>query len=83
MLIKNPEVVQVGLEAVLGSQAGVHQEAPLMIPFLETPVVEQLQVILDDKGDDVMLQTLLKKDQTAHTAISILEGMNPFKGYMM
>ena len=54
-----------------------------MIPFLETPVVEQLQVILDDKGDDVMLQTLLKKDQTAHTAISILEGMNPFKGYMM
>ena len=29
-----------------------------------------------------MLQALLEEDQTAYTAISVLEGMDAFKGYM-
>ena len=29
-----------------------------------------------------MLQTLLKEDQAAYTAIAVLEGMDAFKSYM-
>ena len=53
-----------------------------MVPFFEAAVVEQLQIILDDERDNVMLQAFLKKDQSAYTAISVLEGMDAFKGHM-
>ena len=42
VLVCNSEVVQVGLEPILGGQAGIHQEAFLVFPFFESPVVEQL-----------------------------------------
>ena len=53
-----------------------------MVPFFKAAVVEQLQVILDDKRNDIVLQAFLKKDQAAHTAISVLEGMYAFKSYV-
>ena len=75
ILICNSKVVQVGLEAILGGQAGVHQEALFPIPFLKASIVEQLKIVLNDKGNDVVLQAFLKEDQAAYTAISVLEGM--------
>ena len=70
------------LKAVLGGEAGVHEVAFDLVPFFETAVVEQFQIILDDERDNIMLQALLKEDQTAYTAISILEGMDALKGYV-
>ena len=67
------------LEAVLGGEAGVHEVAFDLVPFFDAAVVEQFQIILDDERDNIMLQALLKEDQTAYTAISILEGMDTFK----
>ena len=65
---------------VLGGEAGVHEVAFDLVPFFEASVVEQFQVIFDDEGHDVILQALFKEDQAAYTAISILEGMDAFKG---
>jgi hypothetical protein len=41
-LIRNPEIIQVCFEPVLGGEAGVHKEAFFVIPFFETAVIEQL-----------------------------------------
>ena len=82
LLIYNSEIIQISFKAVLGGKAGVHKEAFFAIPFFEAAVVEQLQVILDNEGDNIVLQTLLEEDQTAYTAVSVLEGMDAFKGHM-
>ena len=66
----------------MGGEAGVHEEAFFAIPFFEATVVEQLQVILDNEGDNIILQTLLKEDQAAYTTVSVLEGMDTFKCHM-
>ena len=63
-------------------ETGVHEEAFFAIPLFNPTVVEQLQVVLNNEGDDVILQTLLKEDQAAYTAVSILEGMDALKGHM-
>ena len=80
--ICNPKVIQVSLKAILGGEAGVHKEAFFVIPFFKTAVVEQLQIVLNDKRNNIMLQALLKEDQAAYTAISVLEGMDAFKSHM-
>ena len=64
--ICDSKIIQISFEAVLCCEAGVHQEAFFVIPFFETSVVEQLQVVLDHEGDDVILQALLEEDQSAY-----------------
>ena len=80
--IYNPKIIQISLKSILSGKAGVHKEAFFAIPFFEAAIVEQLQVVLNDERHDVMLQALLKEDQAAYTAISVLEGMDSFKGYI-
>ena len=46
------EVVEKGLEVVLGCEACIEQEALDARPFTETSIVEHLQVVGDDEGDD-------------------------------
>jgi hypothetical protein len=52
---QNPEIFQVSLESILGGEAGVHKKAFFVIPFFEATVVEQLQVILNDEGHNIVL----------------------------
>ena len=52
MLIFDLKVVEQGLEVVLGGEAGVKQEAFDAGPFTEASIVEHLQVVGDDEGDD-------------------------------
>ena len=66
----------------MGGEAGVHEVTFFVVPFFETAVVEQFQIILDDEWDNVMLETLFKEDQPAYTSVSVLEGMDAFKSYM-
>ena len=55
ILIRNSKIIQIGFEMILGGEAGVHEEAFLVIPFFEAAVVEQLQIILDNEGYDIVL----------------------------
>jgi hypothetical protein len=80
--ICDSKVIQIRLKAILGGEASIHEEAFFSIPFFEATVVEQLQIILDNEGNDIVLQTLFKEDQAAYAAISILEGMDAFESHM-
>ena len=52
MLIFDLEVVEEGLEVVLCCEACIEQEAFDAGPFTETSIIEHLQVVGDDEGDD-------------------------------
>ena len=47
-----------------------------MVPLFKAAVVEQLQIVLNNEGDNIVLQALLKEDQSSYAAISVLERMN-------
>ncbi len=79
LFLHNPKVIQIRFESVLGNKAGVHQEAFLTIPFFEAAVVEQLQIVLNSEGDDIILQALFEEDQAAYTAIPVLKRMDAFE----
>ena len=63
-------------------QAGIGQIAFFVIPFLQSTVIEHLQIVLNDERNDIVFQALLKHDQPAHTAVAVLERMNPLKLHM-
>ena len=52
MLVLDLEVVEQGFEVVLGGEAGIEQEAFDAGPFTETSIIEHLQVVGDDEGND-------------------------------
>ena len=81
-LVVNPEIIQISLKAVLGGEAGVHEEAFFVIPFFKTTVIKQFQIVLDNEGNNVVLQALLEEDQAAYTTVSVLEGMDAFESHM-
>ena len=66
----------------MGGEAGVHKKTLFVVPFFETPIIEQFQIILNDEGYDIVLQALLKEDQTTYAAVSVLEGMDAFESHM-
>lgn len=47
-----------------------------MWPVGEASVVEGFEEICDDKGDDVVREAFFEHDETADTAVAILEGVN-------
>ena len=47
---------------------------------MQTPVVEQFEVIRNNKRYDVVPQTLLEEKKPPNTAISVLKRMDGFKG---
>ena len=46
------KVVEKGFEVVLGGEAGIEQKAFDTGPFTETSIIEHLQVVGDDEGND-------------------------------
>ena len=50
-----------------------------MSPFLQATIIKQLQIVLNDKWDDSILQAFLEKDQTPDSAVAVLERVNPLK----
>ena len=67
---------------VLGCKAGVCQITINMPPFLQASIIEHLQFVCDDKGDNAICQTLLEHQQASNSAIAILKGMNLLKAHM-
>lgn len=50
------------LKPVLCRKAGITQVAALILPFLQTAVVEHLDVVLDDKRHDAISQAFFEKE---------------------
>ena len=53
-----------------------------MVPFVEPAIVKHLQVILDNKRDNVVFETFLEKDKSADTPVAVLERMNALEVMM-
>ena len=68
------EILPHPLEAILCQQAGVAEVAGLGFPVLEAAVVEGLEVVCDDEGDDAGPQALIGQEQAAHAAVAVMEG---------
>ena len=79
ILVPNLEVVEQRFVVVLCCEAGIGEIAVDMAPFAKTAVVKQFQVVRDDERDDSVSQAFLEQDQTPHTAISVLERMDPLE----
>ena len=54
----------------------------LMVPFVEPAIIKHLQVILDNKRDNVIFKTFFEKDKSADTPIAVLERMNALEVMM-
>ena len=54
----------------------------LMVPFVKPAIIEHLQVILDNKRDNVVFKTFLEKDKSANTPVAVLKRMYCFKSIM-
>ena len=53
-----------------------------MIPFFQSTIIEQFQIILDNKRNNIVFQALLEHNQSAYTTITILKRMDSFKLHM-
>ena len=60
VLIINPKIIQIRFILVLCDQAGICQIAFFVVPFLQSTVIEHLQIVLNNERNDIILQTLLK-----------------------
>lgn len=78
----NTVVLENRLEPILSGQAGIHKVAPEVIPFTQAPIVESLQVIRDNEGNNIVSKAFLKKKQPPYSTIAILERMNAFESDM-
>ena len=67
---------QDGFILILGGEAGVCEVAVNMAPLMKTAIIEHLQIICDDEGNDAICEAFLEHDETAYTSVAILEGMN-------
>ena len=56
---------------VLGCEAGVCEVAIDVAPFFETSIIEHLQFVCDDKGDDAVCETFLEHQETYILHLSI------------
>ena len=70
-LIRDPEIIQIRLIFILSSQAGIRQIALFIVPFFQAAIVKHLQIIFNDKWNDIIFQTLLEHNQSSHTPIAI------------
>ena len=73
------EIVECGLILILCRQAGVGQIVVDVSPFTKTAIVEHLQFIGDDKGNDATAKAFLEHDEAPHTTVAVLERMNFFE----
>ena len=70
------------LKPVLGLHHHVNHLKPVIVPFLNAPEVSGPALVVNDEGHGAMLQAFLKENESANTAVSILEGKDLPKAHM-
>ena len=51
-------IIQSQLKIILCRKAGIYEISALAGPFLESPIIEELMVLVDDEGYNIVLQAL-------------------------
>ena len=73
------EVVEQSLVVVLCREAGVAQILAYGGPLLQAAVVEHLEVVGDDEGNDAGRQALLEHHETSDAAVAVLKRVDTFE----
>lgn len=81
-LVLNSKVIKIRLVTVLRGEAGIGEVSALVVPFPQATIVEHFEIVLDDKGNNMIVTAFLEQNKMPDTSISILKGMNPLKSYM-
>ena len=71
-----PKIPQHHLKVILRCEASVAQITVDFTPVLDASVIEQAQILRDDKWNDARLQTLPKQQQSPDTTVAVLERMD-------
>ncbi len=79
---RNSEIRQILPEFVLGCQTGIAQVSALFFPFFQTAVVEEFEIIINNKRHNSVSQAFFKQKQPADSAVSVLERMNTLEPVM-
>ena len=79
LLFFNFKLFHQSFEGILSVKAGVGQISLLLIPFGETSVIIHFFRVLDDKRNDTETQTFFQCNQSAYSAVSVIERMYQFK----
>lgn len=77
--VRNSEIVEQGLVVVLRRETGVAQIFAYGWPLLQTSVVEHLEIIGDDEGNDAGRQALLEHHKSSDTAVAVLKRVDAFE----
>ena len=67
---------QDGFILILGGETGICEVAINVTPLMKSAIIEHLQIICDDEGNDAICEAFFEHDETAYTSVAILEGMN-------
>jgi len=51
----------------------------LTVPFMQATIIKHLQVILNNKRDNVAFEAFLEKDESTNTPVTILKRMDTLK----
>ena len=74
--------LDLGLKSLLSLHHHINQFIPIIVPFLDAPEVSGSALVIDNEGHNAMAQALLEHDQSAHAAVTILEGEDLLEPYM-
>jgi hypothetical protein len=67
---------QDGFILILGGETGICEVAINVTPLMKSAIIEHLQIICDDEGDDVVSEAFHEHNEATYASIAILEGMN-------
>lgn len=76
------EIVEMFFHRILSRKTGITQIAFFGIPFRQATVIEQLDFISDDEGNNLMFQTFFEKEEPSNPAIAVLKWVDPLKLHM-
>ena len=56
-----PEIVKICFESVLSGKAGITQITTFLFPLMQTTIIEHLQLFINDKGNNAVLENTKKR----------------------
>ena len=76
------EIIHNGLVVILCCEAGVGEVFVDVVPLAQAAVVEHLQFVGDDEGNDTVCQAFLEHEEATHAPVAVLERMNALETHV-
>ena len=73
---------QDGFVLILGCETGICEVTVNVAPLAEATIIEKLEVVCDDKGDDGVSEAFLEDNEATNSPVAILEWVNLLEANM-